>query len=129
MPHFACVDARPEPHGAGPSILLGLRISARPGQRVHSLALRTQIRIEPRRRRHYSQAEADKLVDLFGDRSRWGQTLQPLQLSTISTMVPGFVGDTTAELSVPLSYDIDVAATRYLHGLDDGEIPLLLLFS
>ncbi|MBO0850202.1 MAG: hypothetical protein J2P20_12110, partial [Pseudonocardia sp.] len=41
----------------------------------------------------------------------------------------GFAGQTTTELAVPLSYDIDVAATRYLHGLEDGEVPLLLLFS
>jgi hypothetical protein len=129
MPAFTCLDARPELRGAGPSILLSLRIKVEPGQRVHSLALRTQIRIEPRRRRRYNKAEVDKLVDLFGDPSRWGQTLHPLQLCTVSTMVQGFVGQTTTELSVPLSYDIDVAASRYLHGLEEGEVPLLLLFS
>jgi uncharacterized protein DUF6084 len=128
MPRFACVDARPEPHAAGPTVLLDLRITVEPGQRVHSMALRTQIRIEPRRRR-YSPSEADRLVDLFGELPRWAETLQPLQLCTVSTMVPGFVGQTTTELAVPLSYDIDVAATRYLHGLEDGEVPLLLLFS
>lgn len=128
MPRFRCVDARPEPRAAGPAILLDLRISVDAGQRVHSMALRTQIRIEPRRRR-YAPSEADKLVDLFGELPRWGETLQPMQLCTVSTMVPGFVGQTTAELAVPLSYDIDVAATRYLHGLEDGEVPLLLLFS
>ncbi|MBO0850710.1 MAG: hypothetical protein J2P20_14710, partial [Pseudonocardia sp.] len=127
MPRFRCVDARPEPRAAGPAILLDLRITVDPGQRVHSMALRTQIRIEPRRRR-YAPSEADKLVDLFGELPRWGETLQPLQLCTVSTMVPGFAGQTTTELAVPLSYDIDVAATRYLHGLEDGEVPLLLLF-
>jgi hypothetical protein len=128
MPRFACLDARPEPRSVGPGILLSLRIAVETGQRVHSMALRTQIRIEPRRRR-YTPAEADKLVDLFGELPRWGETLQPLQLCTVSTMIGGFVGQTTAEVAVPLSYDIDVAATRYLHGLDDGEVPLLLLFS
>ncbi len=30
---------------------------------------------------------------------------------------------------MPLTYDLDIAATKYLHGLDDGDVPLLLLFS
>ena len=30
---------------------------------------------------------------------------------------------------MPLSYDVDVAAHKYLAGLEDGEVPLLLLFS
>ncbi|GAA5164062.1 DUF6084 family protein [Pseudonocardia eucalypti] len=128
MPRFACLDARPDLRSAGPGMLLDLRITVDPGQRVHSLALRTQIRIEPRRRR-YTPAEAEQLVDLFGELPRWGETLHPLQLCTVSTMVTGFAGQTTTEVSVPLSYDIDVAATRYLHGLDDGDVPLLLLFS
>jgi hypothetical protein len=128
MLRFRCTGARPEPHAAGPAILLGLQIDADPGQRVHTLALRTQIRIEPRRRR-YTPDEADRLVDLFGELPRWGETLQPLQLCTISTMVAGFAGQTTVELVVPLSYDIDVAATKYLHGLTGGDAPLLLLFS
>jgi Family of unknown function (DUF6084) len=30
---------------------------------------------------------------------------------------------------VTCTYDFDVAAAKYLHGLDDGEIPIVLLFS
>ena len=32
-------------------------------------------------------------------------------------------------LPVPLTYDFEVATAKYFHGLEDGEIPLLLLFS
>ncbi|HVL84939.1 MAG TPA: DUF6084 family protein [Pseudonocardia sp.] len=126
---FRCTGARPQLHAAGPTILLDLQVRGDPGQRVHSLALRTQIRIEPRRRR-YTPEEADKLTDLFGEPRRWGETLNPLQLATVPTMVQGFTGETTAEIEIPLTYDLDIAATKYLHGLGaDTEVPLLLLFT
>ena len=32
-------------------------------------------------------------------------------------------------MQVPCTYDLEVASARYLYGLDDGTIPLLLLFS
>jgi hypothetical protein len=44
-------------------------------------------------------------------------------------MVPRFTGSTEIELPVPLSYDLEIGATRYFAGLDAGEVPLLLLFS
>jgi hypothetical protein len=123
---FACAAARPEPYAAGPSVELDLRVSAEVP--VHAVALRTQIRIEPRRRR-YTGSEAARLTDLFGEPARWGETLNPLQLATVASLVPGFTGSTTVQLAVPLTYDLDVAAAKYLHGLDDGSVPLLLLFS
>lgn len=128
MLRFACTGARPEPFAAGPSLVLDLRISTDDGRRVHSVALRTQIRIEPRGRT-YSDAETARLVDLFGEPSRWGETLDPLQLATVGSTVLGFTGETTTQIVVPLTYDLDIAATKYLHGLADGEVPLLLLFS
>jgi uncharacterized protein DUF6084 len=125
---FACTAARPEPYAVGPSLELDVRVTAEAGRRVHAVALRTQIRIEPRRRR-YTEEEGDRLRDLFGEPARWGETLNPLQLATVASLVPGFTGSTTVQVAVPLTYDLDVAAAKYLHGLDDGEVPLLLLFS
>ena len=126
MLRFACTGSRPEPYAAGPSVQLDLRVTA--DEPVHTVALRTQIRIEPRRRR-YTPSEGGRLTDLFGEPARWGDTLNALQLATVATMVPGFTGSTTVPLAVPLTYDLDVAAAKYLHGLDDGDVPLLLLFS
>lgn len=125
---FACTGARPEPYAAGPSLLLDLRIADDSSARVHSVALRTQIRIEPRGRT-YTPDEQAKLGDLFGGPSRWGETLNPLQLATVGTTVTGFTDTTNVELPVPLTYDLDIAATKYFHGLVTGEVPLLLLFS
>jgi hypothetical protein len=105
-----------------------LRISETSGQRVEAIALRCQIRIEPARRR-YSADEAERLNDLFGETQRWADTLKPMQFTNISIMVPGFTGSTEIDLPVPLTYDMEIGATRYFAGLDDGEVPLLLLFS
>ena len=41
---------------------------------IPAIALRCQIRIEPTRRR-YAPAEQERLLDLFGEPERWGQTL------------------------------------------------------
>lgn len=128
MLRFACTGSRPEPYAAGPSLQLDLRVDEGSGRRVHAVALRVQIRIDPRGRR-YTDAETARLGDLFGEPSRWADTLNPLQLATIAVMVPAFTGSTTVHVAVPLTYDMEIAAAKYLQGLDDGEVELLLLFS
>jgi hypothetical protein len=69
------------------------------------------------------------MLDLFGDRSRWGDTLKPLQFANVSMMVPAFRGSVEVDLPVVCTYDFEVSAAKYFHSLEDGEIPLLLLFS
>ncbi|MGW7041931.1 DUF6084 family protein [Streptomyces avermitilis] len=125
---FECTGVRADRYAAGPTLLFRLRVTAADNARVHALALRCQIRIEPARR-GYESAEADGLADLFGERSRWGNTLQPVQFAQVSLMVPGFTGETEVDLVVPCTYDMDIAATRYLAALKGGEVPLLMLFS
>jgi hypothetical protein len=125
---FDCIGLRPEKYAAVPSMSLLLRIGETTGARIDAIALRCQIRIEPAKRR-YSAEEAERLNDLFGETQRWAETLRPLQLTTVSTMVPGFTGSIETEISVPFSYDLEIGSTRYFTGLDSGEVPLLLLFS
>jgi hypothetical protein len=105
-----------------------LRISETSGESVEAIALRCQIRIEPARRK-YTPAEAERLGDLFGETERWAETLRPVQFTQVAVMVPRFTGSTEIELPVPLSYDLEIGATRYFAGLDGGDVPLLLLFS
>jgi hypothetical protein len=126
--HFECVHVRPERYAAFPTLSFGVRIDDAEQVPVHALALRCQIRIEPQRRR-YSEVEADRLLDLFGEMVRWGDTLKPLQFAAVSMMVPGFQGSTQVDLGVPCTYDFEVAAAKYFHSLEQGEVPLLLLFS
>jgi hypothetical protein len=125
---FDCIGARPDKYALAPSMSFVLRIAETSGQHVDAIALRCQIRIEPARRR-YSDAEAERLNDLFGDTQRWADTLKPLQFTTESVMVPGFTGSTEVDLPVMLSYDLEIGSVRYFAGLEAGEVPLLLLFS
>jgi hypothetical protein len=125
---FECTNATAVRFTATPTLAFTLTITDSAGADVHAIALRCQIRIEPQRRR-YSEAEARRLHDLFGDTSRWADTVKPVQLALVSTMVPAFRAATEIELQVPCTYDLEVASARYLQALDDGTIPLLLLFS
>jgi Family of unknown function (DUF6084) len=125
---FGCTSARAERYTATPTLSFALTITESSGVPVHAIALRCQIRIEPHRRR-YSAAEARRLHDLFGDTSRWADTVKPIQLAIVTTMVPAFSALTEIELQLPCTYDLEVASARYLQALDDGTIPLLLLFS
>jgi len=125
---FTCVDVTFERYAVAPTLLFRLRIDEAGGQRVRAIALRCQFRIEPQRR-GYSEEEGARLVELFGKRARWGDTLKPFQFANTSTVVPSFTGSTEVDISVPCSYDMEVTAGRYFHALEDGEIPFILLFS
>ena len=124
---FQVTNARAEAHAALPTIVFGLQVES-PGDVIHSVALHCQIRIEPQRRR-YSAAEEERLLELFGETPRWGDTLKPFLWTHVSIVLPGFSDHTLIALPVPCSYDLEVAAAKYFHALDDGEIPLLFLFS
>lgn len=125
---FDCLDVQYERYAAAPTLLFRLRVNAASEQRIRAVALRCQIRIEPQRR-EYRPQEADRLIELFGERSRWGDTLKPFQFANTSTVVASFTGSIEVDVSVPCSYDMDVANGRYFHALEDGEIPFILLFS
>ena len=125
---FTCTDVVADRYAAGPTVVLRMRAQERSGVRVHALALRCQVRIEPLRR-SYSDREAARVVDLFGDRPRWGRTMQPLQLAFLAQVLPGFTGECSFDLALPVSYDVEVAAHKFLTGLEEGSVPLLLLFS
>ncbi len=79
---FDCTGARADKFCRGAVHVLTLRISETTGQRVEAIALRCQIRIEPARRR-YSDDEAERLNDLFGETQRWADTLKPLQFTNV----------------------------------------------
>ena len=70
---FDCIGAQPDKFAVVPSLNLMLRIAETTVQRIDAIALRCQIRIEPFRRR-YSDAEAERLNDLFGETQRWADT-------------------------------------------------------
>ena len=46
-----------------------------------------------------------------------------------SVVVPPLDGERVVDLPVPCSVDFSVAATRYFHALEEGDMPLTLQFS
>ena len=115
--------------GLAPLLRFDVAVANRPEtEAVHSIMLQAQIRIQSPQRR-YSPAEKEKLLDLFGLPSRWGETLRERMWTTSNTTVGAFAGRTEAHLSVPCTYDLNIAATKYFYALEEGEVPLLFLFS
>jgi hypothetical protein len=125
---FEVVGARAEPHAAVPTLVLHVRVTEASGQAVHALVLRCQIRIEPNKRTYTAEEQA-RLYELFGETPQWGDSLRPFLWTHVTTTVGRFDDSTVIDLPLECSYDFEVAAAKYLHGLDHGEIPLLLLFS
>jgi hypothetical protein len=95
---------------------------------IHTVALRAQIQLEVTRRK-YDTEEQTRLADLFGEPDRWGQTLRNLLWTHASVVVPRFTGSTIAEIQVPCTFDFNVAATKYFHGVTSGDLPLCFQFS
>jgi len=126
---FTVESAESVPFAAAPTLSLKLKvINPQPEEAIHTIALRAQIQIESTRRR-YSDAEKAKLLDLFGEPDRWSRTLRSMLWTHASVVIPGFAGSTIADLQIPCTFDFNVAATKYFHGVSDGDIPLDLLFS
>ncbi len=114
---------------AAPLLAFKLRVvNENAAEAIHTIALRCQIQIEATRRR-YNATEQKQLLDLFGEPERWGQTLRTMLWTHTSVIVPPFNGNTLVDLPVPCTFDFNVAATKYFAGLEDGEVPLSLLFS
>ena len=125
---FDVLDARPDVYGTDPTILFKLRIAETSGDPIHTMVVRVQIQIDAQLRR-YDDATRARLSDMFGERERWGETLRPFNWTHAATMLPGFRGSMETDLAVPCTYDFDIAAAKYLHGLRDGTVPLSFLFS
>ncbi len=43
--------------------------------------------------------------------------------------IPPFADEAVVDLQVPCTFDFNVAATKYFYAVENGEIPLLFLFS
>jgi hypothetical protein len=127
--NFTVESAESVPFAAAPTLSLKLKVTnPQPDEAIHTIALRAQIQIESTRRR-YSDAEKAKLLDLFGEPDRWSRTLRSMLWTHASVVIPGFAGSTVADLQIPCTFDFNVAATKYFHGVSEGDIPLNLLFS
>src|SRR5277367_3312108 len=116
-------------YAAAPLLAFKLRVASNPSdQIIHTVALRAQIQIEATRRK-YDANEQARLADLFGEPDRWGQTLRSMLWTHASVVVPRFAASAVADISVPCTFDFNVAATKYFHGVTNGDLPLCFQFS
>lgn len=126
---FQIEGAEVVPFAASPLLNLKTRIRATDSELcIHNILLQCQVQIEPTRR-PYIDEEKIKLQDLFGDPIRWGQTLRPILWSNVNVVVPSFACETLANIPVPCTFDFNIASTKYLYGLEGGEIPICVFFS
>ncbi len=115
-------------YAAVPSLLFKLRVENLEGEPVRSVSLNTQVRIAATQR-HYEASEQGRLLELFGEPHRWGNTLRSFLWTHTVLQVPPFSGSTVVDMPVTCTYDLEVAAAKYFHALDGGEVPLEFLFS
>jgi hypothetical protein len=107
---------------------LRLRLAVDAGDRqISSLALNAHLRIEAPARAH-DAADEPLLLELFGPRERWRETMRSLMWTSLQATVPRFEGSTPVNLYVAGTYDFDVVAAKYLNALAGGDVPLELLF-
>jgi len=126
---FQIEGAEAVAHAAAPLLALKLRIRNLPAtEEIHTVTLRCQVQIEPAKRRYLPQ-EQERLKDLFGEPERWSRTVRPLLWMNTTVAVPGFSEDVSCDLQLACSFDFNVAATKYFHAVDTGEIPLCVMFS
>ena len=124
-PEFAVLGARPVRYASQPTIALDLQVSEPSGRQVYMAALTIQLMIEPARRA-YDDATREQLAGLFGPPERWSMTTRSLVWAQLDVLVPAFIGEVTVSVPVPVSYDLEVVAGKYLRALPDGEAPLAL---
>lgn len=127
-PEFQVLSASGRRHAAVPALDFEVHVSEPGGRAVYAIALSAQIMIEPARRAYDAETRA-KLVELFGAPERWATTTRSLVWHQADVLVPAFIGSTTFRVAVPASFDMEVASSKYLYGLPDGELPLAFNFN
>jgi hypothetical protein len=125
---FKVLSARPVRYAAAPMMTLDLQVSEQQGRQVYMIGLSIQLMIEPARR-EYDEATRERLAGLFGAPERWAVTTHSLLWAQLDIVVPQFTGSRTVAVPLPCSYDLEIAAAKYLHSLPDGEAPLALHFN
>jgi hypothetical protein len=127
--NFRVTGIEPSARGLTPLLHFNLEVLNEPSsEQIQAVMVQAQIQIQAAQRR-YNDREKDGLKDLFGTPDRWGQTLRNRLWAHASVTVRPFSGCTEAVLPVQCTYDFNVIATKYFYALEEGEVPLLFLFS
>src|SRR5579864_1715117 len=106
--NFEVIGAEAPSFAAVPTLLFKLRVANTNAQeRIYSVALRCQIQLAVTRRRYSPEAQV-RLLEVFGEPKRWGETLRNLLWTHTSTVVTQFTGSVTVDLPIACTYDFDV---------------------
>lgn len=126
---FKVTDVETASCGLVPLLRFNLNITnQQQTEKIHTIMLHTQIQIQSSQR-PYSDEEKEKLVELFGGMEQQGRLLRNRLWGHSETTVRGFSGSTDATMPMPCTFDLNVAATKYFHALDGGEVPLQFTFT
>ena len=125
---IAVLGAEPIEYAAAPGVRFHLHVTEPSGRDVYTIALSAQIQIDPAKRT-YSDAERERLVELFGAPERWGATTHALPWARVDMLVPSFSGSAAFTVDVACTYDLEVASGKFFGGLRDGDVPLTFHFN
>ena len=127
-PEFQVLGATGRRYAAVPALDFDVHVSEQGGRQVYAIVLTAQVMIEPARRQ-YDAETRERLIELFGPPERWATTTRSLVWHQAEAVVPAFTGSTTFHIALPATFDMEVASSKYLHGLPDGEVPLAFNFN
>ncbi len=127
-PDFELLSAHVVERSSAPTIGFRVRVDDQSGLPVFTIALTAVITIEPSKR-PYDPESRERLVELFGEPERWASTTTNFRWAQADALVPAFEGSTEFELVVPCTYDLELAAAKYFHGIEGGDAPLRFHFN
>ena len=122
------LDARGERNSAAPLLRFDAHVSEESGHEVFTIALSVQIMFEPAKR-SYDAETKERLVEMFGAPERWPQTTNNFLWAEVDVLLPAFTGATGFRIPLACTFDMEIAAAKYLYSLPDGLVPLLFNFT
>jgi len=125
---FGVLDARGERNSAAPLLRFDAHVSEQSGHEVFTIALSVQIMFEPAKR-SYDPETKERLVEMFGAPERWPQTTNNFLWAEVDVLLPAFTGATGFRIPLACTFDMEIAAAKYLYSLPGGVVPLLFNFT
>lgn len=122
-PEFEVVGARAEEHAASPTVVFSVRVREPSEREVYTIALSTRILVDPTGR-GYDDPARESLYDLFGPPETMAASMQSLVWGQAAVLAPSFSGETTFDVPIVCTYDLEVATAKYFASLADGVAPL-----
>ncbi|MEO7197166.1 MAG: DUF6084 family protein [Solirubrobacterales bacterium] len=122
-PEFEFTAVHAVERAVTPTLSFTTRAKDASGIQVYTIALTVMITIEPGKRSYDPEAR-ERLAELFGEPERWINTTGAFRWAQVDKLVPSFDGETEFEVEFPVTFDHEIAATKYLTGAADGVAPL-----